>query len=69
MCVRSRCGAGHHREGVSAGVGAHQLRVVQRAETPRPVLPDDAAGVRTPALAAQHDGGEGRPVVRLRRQP
>ncbi|KAA8582946.1 hypothetical protein FQN60_015492 [Etheostoma spectabile] len=39
---RCRGGAEHGGEGLSAGVGADQLRVVQRPETSRLVLPDDS---------------------------
>lgn len=64
-----RGGAPHAGEGVSADVPADQLRVVQRAEASGAVLSDLGGGVHPPALAAPHEPGGGRPVVRLLRRP
>ena len=55
--------------GEPAGLGADQLRVVQREEAARALLPDHARGVPAAALPAQHVQREGGPVVRLGRRP
>lgn len=65
-CDRSRRGG--DGEGASAGVGADQLRVVQRQEAASALLPNQPRRVSAAPSAAQHVTGERKPVVRLQRQ-
>lgn len=68
LCV-FRSGAEQSGESLPSLVRADQLRVVQRPETSRLVLPDDRRRVRPAALTAQHVQRGRGPLVRLFRRP